>query len=140
MLFADKGQSEAAFALAKFSLDGVASPLIIYELPLLLGHQIWITFGLTKTRTTQPDLLMCTEHKIPNEQSGANSEPGNVLEPAEQSGIALEHPTDRVDRGELVEAVHIVAQSLRSTGLVAVLQERVNYIYYGKMGIGLIWL
>ena len=126
--------------MAKFSLDGVASPLIIYELPLLLGHQIWITFGLTKTKTTQPDLLMCTEHKIPNEQSGANSEPGNVLEPAEQSGIALEHPTDRVDRGELVEAVHIVAQSLRSTGLVAVLQERVNYIYYGKMAIGLIWL
>ena len=82
---------------------------------------------------------MCTEHKIPNEQSGANSEPGNVLEPAEQCGIALEHPTDRVDRAELVEAGHIVAQSLHSTGLVAVLQERVNYIYYGKMGIGSMW-
>jgi hypothetical protein len=38
--------------LAKFSLDGVASPLIIYELPLLLGHQIGITFGPTKSRTT----------------------------------------------------------------------------------------
>jgi len=51
-LFVDQAQSEAAFALAKFSLVGVASPLIIYELPLLLGHQIWITFGPTKTRTT----------------------------------------------------------------------------------------
>ena len=50
MLLVDQAQSEAAFALAKFSLVGVASPLIIYELPLLLGHQIWITFGPTKTR------------------------------------------------------------------------------------------
>jgi hypothetical protein len=60
----DQAQSEAAFALAKFSLDGVASPLNIYEPPLLLGHQIWITFGPTKSRTTQPDLMTCTERTI----------------------------------------------------------------------------
>jgi hypothetical protein len=41
---------------------------------------------------------MCTERKTPNEQSGANSELGNVLEPAKQCGIALEHPKDREDR------------------------------------------
>ncbi len=47
----DQAQSVAAFALAKFSLDSVASPLIINELPILLGHQILITFGPTKSRT-----------------------------------------------------------------------------------------
>ena len=58
--------SEAAYALAKISLDGgVASPLIIFELPLLFDHQIlWITFRLTMTRTTQPDIVMCTERTI----------------------------------------------------------------------------
>jgi hypothetical protein len=37
-LLADQAQSVAAFSLAKLSLDGVASPLVIEELPLLLGH------------------------------------------------------------------------------------------------------
>jgi hypothetical protein len=62
--------------LAKFSLDGVASPLIIYELPLLLGHQIWITFGPTKLRSIQPDLMTCTKRKItarPINLIGANN-------------------------------------------------------------------
>ena len=33
-----------------------------------------------------------------NEQSGADSEPGKVLETAKQPGIDVEHPTDRADR------------------------------------------
>jgi len=38
--------TEAAFAMAKFSFDGAASPLVIEELLLLFGHQIWIILGL----------------------------------------------------------------------------------------------
>ncbi len=46
-LLADQTQSIAAFDMAIFSLDRVASPLIIEELAFLLGHQVWITFGPT---------------------------------------------------------------------------------------------
>ena len=50
--------------MAKFFLDGVASPLVIEELSLLLGHQIRITFGPAKTRTNQPDPMTHTERTI----------------------------------------------------------------------------
>jgi hypothetical protein len=92
-LLADQAQSKAAFALAKFPLDGVASPLIIYELPLLVGHQIWITFGPTKSRTTLPDLMTCTECTItacPINLIGANNGRIMPMTPAISSYLSLQ--------------------------------------------------
>jgi hypothetical protein len=91
-LLADQAQSVAALALAKFSLDGVALPLVIEELPLLLGHQIWITFGPAKSRTTQPDPMTQTERTLtacPINLIGANNGRLMTITPAIGQHLSL---------------------------------------------------
>ena len=78
--------------MAKFSLDGVASPLVIEELPLLQGHQIWITFGPAKSRTTQPDPMTHTERTLtacPINLIGANNGRLMTIAPAVGQHLSL---------------------------------------------------
>jgi hypothetical protein len=79
--------------LAKFSLDNVASLLVIEELSLLLGQQIRITFWPAKTRTTQPNPMTHTERTntaCPINLIGTNNGKAMTITPAIGQYLSLQ--------------------------------------------------
>ncbi len=63
-LLTDQIQSIAPFALADLALNGIALPLVISKLLLLLSHQLWVILGASKARSTQANAMTLAEGPI----------------------------------------------------------------------------